>query len=145
MKRTLTNLLLKNIELSGIENEVFYTKHDEEYIPYRYKDLIDQIICLNDFFKKCGLTEGDKVGIVSESRTEWVAVDFACMFSKLILIPIYTSVSDSQIEYILENSGAKICFVSTSLLLDKVLKIKNDNSEKTKSLKELIIFNEKEE
>lgn len=144
MKRTLTNLLLRNIELYGNGKEVFFTKHDDEYIPYRYKDLIDQIICLNDFFKKCGLTEGDKVGIVSESRTEWVAVDFACMFSKLILIPIYTSVSDSQIEYILENSGSKICFVSTSLLLDKVLKIKNDNSGKTKSLKELIIFNEKD-
>lgn len=147
MKRTLTDYLLNNIELSGINNEVFFSKYDVEYIPYSYKDLIDQISCLIDFFKECGLSEGEKVGIISESRTEWVAVDFACMFSKLILIPIYTSVSDSQIEYIIENSGSKICFVSTSLLLDKVLKIKNDKYERTKStnesLKEVIIFNEK--
>ncbi|HMS64810.1 MAG TPA: long-chain fatty acid--CoA ligase [Ignavibacteria bacterium] len=144
MKKTLTNYLISNIETFGADVEEFFTKHDDEYIPLTYKELLNQVYSLIVFFKECGLQKGDKVGIISESRTEWVAVDFACMFSGLISIPVYTSVSDHQIEYILENSDSKICFVSNTLLLDKVINIKKhyNISEKPGLLEEVIIFNE---
>ena len=98
--------------------------------------MIRKIYRLINFFKRSGLKESDKIAIISENSVEWVIFDFACMYLKLISIPIYTSLSVSQIKFILENSESKICFVSNSLLLEKVLKIKPE----LPGLKNVVVF-----
>lgn len=124
MNKTLTHLFTDHILKTGMSKETFFTKEDDEYIPFSNKDLIHQIYNLIHFFRDHNLNEGDKVAIISENCTEWVAVDFACMFMKVISIPIYTSQSLLQIEYILDNSESSICFVSNTNLLSKVMQLK---------------------
>ncbi|MCY7363460.1 MAG: long-chain fatty acid--CoA ligase [Ignavibacteria bacterium] len=138
MKKTLTELLLTSLTKEGINEEIFYTKIENKYTSFGFKELVLSINYLIKFFKDSVLQEGDKVAIVSESRIEWVAVDFACMFFKLVSVPIYPSSSDQQIKYILENSDSCICFISNYLLLDKIIKIKSNDSEKIK----LVVFND---
>lgn len=126
MDKTLTHLFTEYIAKTGMSKETFFTKVDDDYIPFSNKDLIHQIYNLINFFREHNLSEGDKVAIISENCTEWVAVDFACMFMKLISIPIYTSQSLLQIEYILDNSESAICFVSNTNLLSKVMQLRNN-------------------
>lgn len=137
MNKTLTDYLLNLIENYGFDKNVFFTKEDDEYTPFSLLDLSKNIAVLSEFFKSKGLIPGDKIAIFSENRTEWVSVDFACMFNKMISVPLYTSTSDNQIQYILENSESKICFVSSSFLADKILKLKKD----IPALHEVIVFN----
>ncbi len=137
MNKTLTHLFIEQTEKSGFEREIFFTKENDKYVSYNVRQLIRAVYKFTKYFGQLGLREGDKAAIISENRVEWVAVDFACMFSKLISIPVYTSLSNSQIEYILKDSGAKVCFVSNSLLLDKVLSISN----KLPDLKTIVVFN----
>ncbi|MEO8447860.1 MAG: AMP-binding protein, partial [bacterium] len=136
MNKTLTRLFTDHITKTGMSKETFFTKVDDEYIPLRNKDLIHQIYNVINFFRDHNLKDGDKVAIISENCTEWVAVDFACMFMKLISIPIYTSQSLLQIEYILDNSESAICFVSNTNLLGKVMQLKNN----LPSLKDVVAF-----
>lgn len=137
MKNTLTDLLIKQIKQYDLGKKIFFTKEDDEYIPFTLRELINEIFNLISFFRKLNLNEGDKAAIISENRVEWVAADFACMFSKLVSIPVYTSLSNSQIKYILNDSEAKVCFVSNSFLLDKILSIKQE----LKHLKNIVVFN----
>ncbi|MEP7145784.1 MAG: long-chain fatty acid--CoA ligase [bacterium] len=126
MKNTLTELFIKHLEDYEWSKNIFFTKEDDEYIPVNSSQLTGQIVSTIKFLKELCLKEGDRVAIISENRVEWAVADFACMFLKLISIPVYTSLSNSQIKYILENSGAGVCFVSNSSLLSKVLDIKDE-------------------
>lgn len=136
MEKTLTRMFTDHIDKTGMEKITFYTKEKNDYISFSNKELINQIYNVLMFFKEHDLKSGDRVAIISENCTEWVAVDFACMFMKLISIPIYTSQSISQIKYILENSESAICFVSNTSLLGKVMKLKND----LPKLKDIVAF-----
>ncbi len=136
MKNTLTNLFTEYIEKRGFEKEIFFTKEDDEYFSLNSGQLIQKIHSVIGFFQKQGLKESDKVAIISENSVDWVITDFACMFSKLITIPIYTSLSAAQVKYILENSESKICFVSNSMQLDKILSVKSGLPD----LKKLVVY-----
>lgn len=59
-----------------------------------------------------GVKAGDRVAIISENRPEWSFVDLAILSLRAVNVPIYTTQAVEQIRFILENSGAKILFVS---------------------------------
>ncbi|MBL8007281.1 MAG: long-chain fatty acid--CoA ligase [Ignavibacteria bacterium] len=138
MKRTLTSALIEKFQKTGLVKEVFFTKEDDEYIPFSNGQILQQTGRLIKYFEKKNLKKGDKVAIISENRTEWVVTDFACMFCGLISIPVYTSQSHAQLQYILNDSESQICFLSGFHLLEKVLQIKNDLI----SLKEIVTYQE---
>ena len=68
----------------------------------------------------------DKIAIISQNRPEWVFTDFAVQQIGAILVPIYPTTSDSELEYILNESEAKYIFVSNEELLAKVKSVKSD-------------------
>jgi len=59
-----------------------------------------------------GVKAGDRVAIISENRPEWSFVDLAILSLRAVNVPIYTTQAADQIRFILENSGAKILFIS---------------------------------
>ena len=59
-----------------------------------------------------GVREGDRVAIISENRPEWSFVDLAILSLRAVNVPIYTTQAVEQIRYILENSGARMLFIS---------------------------------
>ena len=68
-----------------------------------------------------GLTSGDKVAILSENRPEWALADLACLCTGILDVPIYSTLTTSQVAYILENSEAQLVFVSDAGQAEKAL------------------------
>src|SRR5579863_9332375 len=67
-----------------------------------------------------GISQGDRVAILSENRHEWVVTDFACLLLGAIVVPIYTTLTPEQTAYVLQDSGARAVFVSSQKHLEKV-------------------------
>jgi long-chain acyl-CoA synthetase len=67
-----------------------------------------------------GIERGDRVAILSENRPEWTMVDFACLLIGAVVVPIYTTLTDDQVAYILRDSGARAVFVSSEKQFVKV-------------------------
>ncbi len=59
-----------------------------------------------------GVKAGDRIAIISENRPEWSLVDLAILSLRAVNVPIYTTQAVDQIRYILENSGARMLFIS---------------------------------
>lgn len=55
-----------------------------------------------------GVRRGDRVALLSESRPEWTLTDAGCMFAGAIDVPIYPTLTPSQVRYILKDSGARV-------------------------------------
>ena len=64
-----------------------------------------------------GVKAGDRIAIISENRPEWSLTDLAILSLRAVNVPIYTTQAVEQIRYILEDSGAKMLFVSGRKLL----------------------------
>jgi long-chain acyl-CoA synthetase len=63
---------------------------------------------------------GDRVAQVSENRIEWIITDLATHLSGAVHVPIHITLSADQIADQIRDSGAKIVFVSTHDLLNKI-------------------------
>lgn len=59
-----------------------------------------------------GIKAGDRIAIISENRPEWSLVDLAILSIRAVNVPIYTTQAVEQIRFILENSGARMLFIS---------------------------------
>lgn len=78
----------------------------------------------------------DKVAVISKNRAEWVMLDLAVQLIGAILIPIYPTVSEADLEYILKDADVKIIFVNDESLYQKTKQLKA----KLPRLKDIISF-----
>ncbi len=59
-----------------------------------------------------GIKSGDRVALIAENRPEWSIADLAILSLRAVNVPIYTTQSPEQVRYILEDSGARMLFIS---------------------------------
>ncbi|MEO8087588.1 MAG: long-chain fatty acid--CoA ligase, partial [Bacteroidota bacterium] len=83
-----------------------------------------------------GLTKNDKVAIISNNRPEWNILDMGMLQAGIVNVPLYTTLSAQETQFILNDSGAKLIFVSDNTLYQKVLSIKSQLPE----IKDIITF-----
>ncbi|MCQ4618382.1 long-chain fatty acid--CoA ligase [Corynebacterium sp. CCUG 65737] len=60
-----------------------------------------------------GVEQGDRVVLMADSSYEWALMDFAIMAAGAVSVPVYPSSSASQVQWIVEDSGAKIVVCDT--------------------------------
>ena len=70
--------------------------------------------------------EGDRVLLVSENRPEWLITDMAIMLSKAITVPAYTTYTENDYKYLIEDCKPTIVIVSNNELHKKLEKIINE-------------------
>ena len=75
-------------------------------------DAIERVRSIALGLSTMGIEAGDRVAIISENRPEWSLTDIALLCLRAVIVPIYTTQAVDQIRFILENSGAKMLFIS---------------------------------
>src|ERR1035438_2199971 len=68
-----------------------------------------------------GISAGDRVAILAENRPEWTIADFAGLLLGAVIVPIYPTLTSEQTAYVLNDSGARVVFVSTDAQLQKIV------------------------
>ncbi len=59
-----------------------------------------------------GLQKGERVGIIMKNRPEYLEALYGIWFAGLAAVPINAKLHEREFAYILENSGARVCFVA---------------------------------
>ncbi len=70
-----------------------------------------------------GIKKGDRIGIISESRPEWVIVDHAAQSIGAVDVPVFPSLTAEQAQYVFDHAEVKLIIASNELQLRKVLGI----------------------
>ena len=99
-------------------------KVNNEYKPITYAEIIDQVNAISAFLYHKGYQKGDKAALIIENCPEYIAFDQGLMQLGVINVSIYPTLSESEVEYILNDSKATIILVGTPFLLKKINKIK---------------------
>jgi long-chain acyl-CoA synthetase len=73
-----------------------------------------------------GLSPGDRMALVAQTRVEWALCDVGAMLAGAVVVPIYPSSTPDQIEHIVRDSGATLVIAEDPHQLDKLLDMKSD-------------------
>jgi long-chain acyl-CoA synthetase len=111
-------------------------KKDGRYTPISWNEMQNMVTKVGLGLISLGVNSGDKVGIFSENCWQWIVADLATLSIGAADAPIYATNSGAEAAYIINDSGAKVVFVSDKEHLDRILAIKNMIS----SLKYIITF-----
>ena len=146
-----------NANLIGFENipqtiphfclESFRLNNKPDALSYKLEDVwnhisgaevIEKIKNIALGLASLGVKAGDKIAIISENRPEWSLTDIAILSLRAVNVPIYTTQAVEQIRYILEDSGAKMLFVSGK----KLWKHAENAVQSVERLEKLVFFDE---
>ena len=65
--------------------------------------------------KRLGLETGDRVALIMRNGPDYLEVLYACWHAGLAAVPMNAKLHPAELRYMLENSGAKVCFASADL------------------------------
>jgi long-chain acyl-CoA synthetase len=140
--KRLFDCLELNVERENLP-DMLAGKEDGKWITHSTTEVADTIQKLSTGLFRLGISgedrtvEGmDKVAVVSKNRPEWIMLDLAVQRTGAVLAPIYPTISVGELEFILNDSRAKVIFVNDEDLFHKVLSIK----ERVPALQEIFTF-----
>jgi len=106
--------------------DLLWAKRDGRWQAISSHTFLRRAASLAESLQKLGVGKGDRVALFSENRPEWHIVDLAVLGLGAINVPIYLSESVERLQYILQHSEAKVCFVSTAEQFGKVSLLWNE-------------------
>ena len=87
---------------------------------YASRELFEQIRDLSLGLTGLGVRPGRRVGLLSESRPEWVVADLAILTCGAVTVPIYPTLPAAQVRYILADAGATVVVAADETQAAKV-------------------------
>jgi long-chain acyl-CoA synthetase len=102
-------------------------KEDGKWKEYSTTEVADIVNKLSAGLLQMGFGTGDntpegrdKIAVISKNRPEWVLLDLAVQKIGAVLTPVYPTIGEPELEFILQDARVKIIFVNDKLLFDKV-------------------------
>ena len=132
---TLPEMFFKQVKENSFKPLLWFKKNNK-YCSLTWKNIENKIKKVSLEIKKIGLKNGDKVLIVSENNPNWFIADFAIMASGCITVPTYTTYTKKDFEYIIDDSEAKLAFISNQNLFNNFIQAAKNK----KKLKNIITF-----
>ena len=113
--RNLVALFLTRADARG-ERPFLGAKQGGSWQTISWAETARRVCLVAENLRRLGLTDGDRVMLVSENRPEWCIADLAIMAAGGITVPAYTTNTERDHVHILENSGARMVIVGNEKL-----------------------------
>lgn len=113
----------ERVMLAGKENGLY-----KEYTSEKVKEIVNKLaagLSKSGLGKGDGTPEGrDKIALIAKNRPEWVFLDLAVQKIGAVLTPIYPTIGEPELEYILKDAAVKIIFINDESFIEKIAPIK---------------------
>ena len=111
--------------------DMLAAKENGAWRKYSTKEISETVDALACGLMKMGVSGNDmtvenqdKIAIISGNRPEWLITDMAVQKLGAVLVPIYPTTNNHEIEFIFRDAAVKYVFVSNKELLEKVRSVR---------------------
>lgn len=95
-------------------DQTFFSRPEgRDWIEVTGKEFADQVRAVAKGIVANGVEQGDRVVLMGESSYEWALLDYAIWAAGAASVPVYPSSSAHQVQWIVEDSGAKLAITDT--------------------------------
>jgi long-chain acyl-CoA synthetase len=116
---TLVEMFLRTVETAP-RSDAYLSKSQGSYRPVSSGEALRRVAALAAGLEGLGIRRGDRVALIAENRLEWALSDYALLGLGAIVVPIYPTLLEPDIEFILRDCAAKGVIVSTAEQLQKI-------------------------
>ncbi len=95
-------------------------KENGKWVRYSTEDFVDYAANLSFGLLAMGFQKGDKIGIISNNRPEWNMADMGILQAGGVDVPIYPTISDADLKFIIQDAQLTYVLVSNKSIYDKV-------------------------
>ncbi|MFT4258435.1 AMP-dependent synthetase/ligase [Microbacterium sp.] len=121
----IADILVKRVEATP-DRALFSVPDGDGWRDISAADFETAVIALAKGFVAAGIQPGEKVGFLARTTYEWTLVDFALFYAGAVMVPIYETSSPSQIQWIMEDSGAIALLVESPEHFARVDEVRGD-------------------
>lgn len=119
------------------KDDVLSAKENKQWKKYSSDDLINYTNYVSNGLLALGLTDKDKVAIISNNRPEWNFCDYGCQQANIVTVPIFPTISNTDLQFILNHGEVTTIFISDKSIYSKLLAIEKE----IPNVKHIISFN----
>ena len=103
--------------------DLFGSKRGGAWSWMTYREFGDQVEKVRAGLKGLGLTRGDTMVIVANNRVEWAVAAYAALGLGVAYVPIYEAQHESEWEFIINDSAAKVAIVATDKIANTLISL----------------------
>lgn len=117
--------LLRNVveNIHTPEHTFLKQKKGNDWKEISYATTLANADAVSAFFLRKGISKGDRMGLIIENSPEYVYYDQGIQQIGAINVSIYPTLSEHEVEYIINDSGIKSILIGSPFLFKKILKI----------------------
>ncbi|MDC3039513.1 long-chain fatty acid--CoA ligase [Candidatus Pelagibacter sp.] len=93
----------------------------DKLFSYSWEDINSKIKILSNYLID-KISKGDRCILLSENRPEWLISDLAIMNAGGVTVPLFTTYSETDYKYIINDCKSKVCIVSNKEQFKKIKK-----------------------
>ncbi|NND74312.1 MAG: long-chain fatty acid--CoA ligase [Ilumatobacter sp.] len=114
---------LTNLQRNGDVEAVNWKNADGEWERWTLQDVADRVARLTTGLQNLGIGHGDRVVMMIRNRAEFHPLDLAVLFCGATPVSIYNSSAPDQIQYLVNDCGAKMAILEDEGFLERVNKV----------------------
>jgi long-chain acyl-CoA synthetase len=125
MPKNLCELFWNSIKTYPKDN-LMMDKQEGKYVSTSSQEFGERVKYFSYGLYDLGVRAGDKVVIISETRSDWTMADLAISCLGGVVVPIYTTLTPPQMRYIVNDSDAKVIIFSCDEIWQKLMVVKKE-------------------
>jgi long-chain acyl-CoA synthetase len=101
-------------------------KVKDKWVEITYKQALEKIDAISAWLLDIGIKKGDRLALIIENGPDYIYYDQALQQIGAVNTSIYPTLSEAEIEYILNDSEARTLIIGNPFLFRKILKVANN-------------------
>ena len=91
-----------------------------EYVWQSWAQVERRLTALGSALSSLGICRGDMVGLYAANCADWVVCEQACNAYSLVAVPLYDTLGNDSVEFILQQTEMKVMFVASDKMAGAV-------------------------
>lgn len=118
--------ILEHLKSYAPKADILNAKVNKEWQAHSLDSFMEQTLFVASALLHLGFVPGDKVALMSGNMPQWNFVDFGCQQVGMPTVPIYPTISNEDLKFILNHCEAKIIFISDKAVYQKIVAIRDE-------------------
>ena len=120
--------LLDRLKSQYPKNDALASKVNGTWKKISTKEYIENVNLISAGLLNLGIKKDDNIATITNNRFEWNFVDMGIAQIGAIHVPIYPTISEHDLGFILNDAQIKIIFVSSQEVFDKLKKVQAETN-----------------
>jgi long-chain acyl-CoA synthetase len=112
--------ILSQLKENFQKPDILAAKENGSWKTYSTDDFVNYSTWLSYGLYNLGLQREEKIAIIANNRPEWNFTDYGIQMAGAVSVPIYPTISENDLQFILNDAKIKYIFVASADLYTKV-------------------------